>query len=367
MNLHPLFKRITWIDLKLFCITLLLNITGLIILYSITSGTNGDARFWKQFVFLGVGILLMLVVSAIDYQRLKGYVPWMYIITLISLLLVLLIGNSIRGTKGWFTLFGFGIQPVEFAKLVLCIVLAKWISILQTKPLSWSHLGTVAIIMGIPIGLVLLQPDAGSALILCILTMSMLLAKGISKQQAVLAFVALVLMSVVSWVSLLKPYQKERIEIFLGVKQDPYGVAYNVDQSLIAIGSGGLFGTGIGSGSQSQFRYLPEAPTDFIFASVTEELGFIGAIIVLSCFALLLKRIFTIASETRDEFSAYVTFGIGVIFLSHMTINLGAVLGLIPVTGVPLPFMSYGGSFLITSWILVGIIMSINRRNHIVH
>jgi len=367
MKSGNLIRLMKGLDARLFGAATILNATGLLILYSITSTADGDTRFWRQLLFIAIGVAAMFFVRSIDYQKIKGYVPLLYAATIISLILVLVIGDSIRGTRGWFTIFGFGIQPVEFAKIILCIIVAKIVSDQQSKLLSWRAILLASLLVGLPLTLVLLQPDTGSAIIIVLLTVGIMYAKGFTRQQFLIGAFAAVLLGTISWTFLLKPYQKERIEIFLGIRHDPYGVAYNVDQSIIAIGSGGITGQGIGRGSQSQLRYLPEAPTDFIFASAAEELGLIGSLVALSGFGFLIQRIFSIASETRDAFSSFLAYGIGSLFLAHITINLGAVLGLLPVMGVPLPFMSYGGSFLLTCWILLGILMSINRRNHIVY
>ncbi len=367
MQLGNLTQRLKGLDVKLMGSVIVLNTTGLLMLYSITSTVDADTRFWRQLMFTVIGIILMIIVSSVDYQKIKGYLPWLYTGTIVALLLVLMFGTSIRGTKGWFSLFGLGIQPVEFAKIILCIAVSKMIADQRSERLSWHSIVAVMLLVGPPLVLVLLQPDTGSALMIALLVVGIMSAKGFTKQQLLAGVLVMAVCGILAWTALLKPYQKERIEIFLGIKHDPYGVAYNVDQSLIAIGSGGITGQGIGRGSQSQLRYLPEAPTDFIFASTAEELGLIGSLVVLGGFGFLIQRIFSIASETRDGFSSFLSYGIGTLFLAHITVNLGAVLGLLPVTGVPLPFMSYGGSFLITSWILIGILMSVNRRNHIVY
>jgi len=278
-----------------------------------------------------------------------------YLVAFLSLVAVLFFGETIRGTTGWFRIFGFSFQPAEFAKIALVMFLAWRIERQARRFGTWHFVAsTLFVTLGLA-GLIMLQPDLGSALILLATWFALLVLTG-TKKRYIFGLIGIgIFVALVSWVALLKPYQQERIMTFVDPARDPLGSGYNVTQSIIAVGSGQVFGRGLGFGSQSQLHFLPEAQTDFIFSVIGEELGFVGVSIVLVLYLILLIRLVRIAYACRSDFCAYVVLGVASIFLFHIIINIGATVGMLPVTGVTLPFLSYGGSSLIINFLLIGI------------
>lgn len=345
---------------------LIIMFFGLIELYSIALGSNNPQdleNFKKQILFSILGFTIYLGIALfLDYRVLNRYSILLFGATVILLTAVLFLGRTIRGTTGWFHLGGFSFQPIEFAKLALIIFLARFLTqkakyIQQLKYLLYSGAGVFTLIF-----LVLLQPDFGSAVILLAIWFFLILLTGIKKTHLFTLFIAFLLGILVMWFFVFQTYQKERIRVFLDPSLDPLGRGYNVTQAIIAIGSGNVFGRGIGFGSQSQLKFLPEAQTDFIFAVIAEELGFFGVVLVVGLYTLLFWRLIAIARQTRDNFALYVVVGITIAIFVQLVINLGGNLGMLPVTGVPLPLISYGGSSLISMLAILGIAQSIAIR-----
>lgn len=358
-------KKFDWI---LFSSVLMLASFGLLVLYSTslsggTQGVTGDTgNFWKQLVFVGIGIGIVLIAPVFNYRLLFGLAKPLFILSVILLLGVLLFGETVRGTTGWFGVAGFGVQPVEIVKLFLLIYLARFFSEYARNYRKIKLIVGSGAAVSVLVLLVFLQPDFGSALLLLAVWGSLLLVSGIRRSH--LAVISLVLISgmLLSWVFVLQPYQKERIAVFWDPERDPLGRGYNVTQSIIAIGSGGLMGKGLGFGSQSQLRFLPERQTDFIFAALAEELGFVGVTLITVLFTVFLFRIWRIASRSRDDFTLFLTLGIMLSIAIEIFVNIGGNLRIMPVTGVTLPFLSYGGSSILTKFLMVGILQSITVR-----
>jgi rod shape determining protein RodA len=277
------------------------------------------------------------------------------------LIFTLLFGQNIRGTSGWLSFGFFQLQPVEIAKISLTIFLASFIAKKKTDLDVWTRVIASAVLGGVMILLVLKQPDLGSSVVLLSIWGALIIASGIrAKHMAILgAFGAMLIL--VSWF-LLAPYQKDRIYNFFSPERDPLGTGYNVIQALVAVGSGGVTGKGLGGGSQAQLNFLPEKHTDFIYAVIAEELGAIGAIAVIILYGLLLYRILRIGQESQDNFGYLVTLGIFMMFFVQITINLGMNMGLLPVTGLTAPLLSYGGSSLLSFFICLGLLGSIYRQ-----
>jgi len=353
------FRKFDW---TLFGAAVLLTITGLSAIYSTSLGAGDYSNFWKQAIFAGVGILLAMVIPAFDYRLLSGLARVLYVLALALLVSVLLFGQTIRGTRGWFGIGGFGIQPVELVKLFLIVYLARFFSDYARHPAGLKQiLGSGIALAGVFV-LVILQPDFGSALLLMAVWGALLLVSGIQRKHlAVIACLGLVTVAV-SWMFILKPYQKDRVLAFADPTVDPLGSGYNVTQSVIAIGSGGLYGKGLGFGSQSQLRFLPERQTDFIFAVVAEELGFLGTLLVCGLFGIIFWRGYRMAGESHDDFAVFLTLGIMASIATEVVVNLGGAMRLMPVTGVTLPFLSYGGSSILVKYAMVGILQSITVR-----
>ena len=273
------------------------------------------------------------------------------------------IWSIIRGTRSWFNLFGFSFQPVELAKVGLILILAYIISRFGRRferPLFFYGTGLVAFL---PIFLVLLQPDLGSAILLGFIWFGMMLMAGVRKKHILFVILLVVTVSIIGWFFLLKDYQKERLQTFVNPNRDPLGTGYNLTQSTIAVGGGRLIGRGLGFGSQSQLHFLPEAQTDFIYAVIGEEMGLAGVTVMLILFTIIFWRIILIIKHTNSDFVAFFASGVFILFLTQLFTNIGANIGLLPITGVTLPFVSYGGSSLIVNLLLLGILESVYVKN----
>jgi rod shape determining protein RodA len=355
---HKFFKT-DWI--LTLSVMLLLGIS-MTVLYSISMATRNEGGltiFWRQFIFILIGVIMMIVFSKISYQTLKSRSTIIYFSTLAILLLVLIFGRTIRGTAGWIGIGSFHIQPVEIAKLSLIIFLASFISQKKMELEETGRLIASIILAGIMILLVAKQPDFGSAMVLIGIWFGTTLVSGISLKKIIIMMILVMLVSFVGWFKL-EPYQKDRVLSLVHPETiDPHGAGYNVIQAMIAVGSGGLTGKGIGHGSQSQLNFLPEKHTDFIFASITEELGLFGALLVIGLYGLMFYRMRSIAINAPDNFSYLVVVGIMTAFFVQIFENIGMNIGIMPVTGIPLPFLSYGGSSLITVLIGIGILNNI--------
>ncbi|HNX10895.1 MAG TPA: rod shape-determining protein RodA [bacterium] len=352
------FKNFDWL---LLAAILLLVCFGLIEIYSIAmgQGQGNFTDFRKQlfFVILGSGILVGF--SFVDFRFLKSLYRYLYFFGIFLLLAVLVLGQSINGTKGWFSIFGFGIQPVELVKIILIIFLARLFAnpAFKSRPLKYFLLSGAATM--ILVALVLAQPDFGSALILSFIWVFMLIVTGFHRRY----FIAILLVAAVifssAWLFFFQDYQKERILTFLNPSYNSLNQGYNINQAIIAVGSGGITGRGVGFGSQSQLKFLPESHTDFIFAVVAEELGFLGIVLIFSFYSVFFFRSIRVLEKINDDFAIFVVLGgMGLIFV-EMFINIGMNIGLLPVVGIALPFISYGGSSILASLMLVGIIQNI--------
>lgn len=355
------FYYIKKIDKTLLFAIVLLVILGLITIFSVSYG--GEERdllnFKKQLLFSLAGFFAMFFVALIDYRTLKNYTGLLYLITIIALVAVLFLGSLTRGTNSWFNLGFFSLQPSEFAKIAIVLTVAKYLSKVGNYYNIVRKVAISGLYVLLPVGLVLLQPDLGSALVMLFIWFCLLAVFGLKKKQ-ILMFVLLGIgISIFSWNFVLKDYQKDRVMTFVDPQSDPLGSGYNVIQSMIAIGSGNFWGKGLGHGSQSQLNFLPEKHTDFIFAVIAEEMGFIGGALVLLLFAIIFYRLLVIADEAQDNFGKLFALGTLFMLAFHMLINVGMNMGIMPVTGIPLPFVSYGGSSLIAFLIMIGIVQSI--------
>jgi rod shape determining protein RodA len=360
-----MINKLSKIDWMLLLPALLLLGIGLAVLYSISTTTSSDGSlsvFWRQVIFAFIGIACMLFFAFFNYQSFKSKSTLIYFLTLIILLAVLFFGLTIRGTAGWIGIGSFHIQPVEIAKLSLIIFLASFISQKKMELGETGRLVASLILCGIMILLVIKQPDFGSAMVLVGIWISMTAISGISAKKTFIIILFGIMLAIIGWFQL-QTYQKDRI--FGLVKSgivDPQGSGYNVIQSMISVGSGGLIGKGIGHGSQSQLNFLPEKHTDFIFASIAEELGLLGSFFVLGLYLIIFYRMRIIALNAPDNFGFLIVVGIMTMFFVQIFENIGMNIGIMPVTGIPLPLLSYGGSSLITVLISIGILLNINSK-----
>lgn len=357
-----LTKTFRGYDIILLFTTIVLSCIGLAAIYSVDLSRGEGLNFFsRQVLAFGIGLVVLLIFSRFHITFYEAHAKMIYVTALILLILVLFFGTTIRGTTGWFRFFGFSFQPAEFAKIALVVFLAWRIDRQARRFQTWQFLLVMTVLTGLLAGLIMLQPDLGSALILVGVWFGMMLLAGIPKRYTFGLVAIGVIVVVFSWLFLFKDYQKDRVLTFMDPERDPLGSGYNVTQSIIAIGAGGIFGRGLGFGSQSQLHFLPEAQTDFIFSVIGEELGFVGTFLILILYALLIFRLALIAYRARGEFTSYISLGIALIFLLQVCINVGAAIGLMPVTGVTLPLVSYGGSSLIANFLLIGIAESAAR------
>ncbi|MFZ2969989.1 MAG: rod shape-determining protein RodA [Minisyncoccia bacterium] len=352
------------IDRTLLLAVAILTLIGLVAIFSTSfnSAGTGVLNFEKQLAFTVAGIIIMLFFSFFDYRALKNYTGILYVFCCVILVSVLFFGASVRGTASWFDLGAFNFQPSEFIKIIIIIILAKYFSRfgLQSNNLKKTIVSGIYVL--VPVFMVALQPDLGSSLIIAFTWIAMLLISGIKKSHFLFIIFMAVIISGISWNFVLKDYQKDRVRTFFNSQQDLKGAGYNVNQSIIAIGSGNIWGKGLGHGSQSQLNFLPEKHTDFIFAVIAEEMGFIGVLLVLGLFGIIFYRLLKIAEETQDNFGKFLVLGTSVLLFFHVIINIGMNMGIMPVTGIPLPFVSYGGSSMISLMIMAGIVQSVYKR-----
>ena len=351
-------KKFDWI---IFGSVILLIVIGLAVIYSVALG-SGEAswlNFQKQIIFIIIGLSFLFIVSFFDFHSLYSLNVWIYGGGIILLILVLLFGQTVRGTTGWFDFLGFRIQPSEIIKIVVLLTLARYFSSASYKTNQIRHMAITGALVLAPILLILLQPDFGSAMIIFAFWLAILGIYGLNRKQILTIGLVSLLLFIFSFFFLLKDYQKERITTFFNPNIKSLDQGYNVAQAIIAIGSGGLWGRGLGFGSQSQLKFLPESQNDFIFAVIGEELGLLGAGLVLFFFAVLFIRLIYRVRHTDNNFGLYILLGTVILLFVEVFINIGMNIGLLPVVGISLPFISYGGSSLIATLVLIGIVESV--------
>jgi len=321
---------------------------------------------WRQVVWMALGLALLLATLLLDYRTLERIAIPFYGGVILLLVAVLFIGRIVNGSQRWIDLGPFNLQPSELAKLALIILFAR----LLARRSATSSIGLLdlifpALLVAIPAALVVKQPDLGTALVLCVVSASFLAVTRVRVGSLVLIVAGAVAAVTVAWLFFLHDYQKERVFTFMNPERDPLGAAYHAIQSQIAVGSGGLFGKGFLHGSQSQLDFLPEEQTDFVFSVLGEEWGFVGTATVLLLYLGILIRGLMIAHSSKDLFGAYLAVGIVSLFFWAGAINVGMVIGVLPVVGVPLPMLSYGGSALLTCMIALGLLMNVSMRRYI--
>lgn len=356
-----IIKKLDWV---LVASTFLLVAIGLLSIFS-TSFIYDKNFFYKQLAFIVGGFFLMIFFAFFDYRIFRNHsrlLISLYALSILFLIGVLIFGKEIRGATSWFRIGLFNFEPVEFTKLVMILILAQYFSLRHIELYRIRHIVISGIYTMIPVGLVFFQPDLGSSTVLVFLWVGIMLIAGIKFRQLLILFLIGIIILSVAWLLVLKTYQKERIVSFFNPYFDPLGSGYHRIQSIIAIGAGQLWGRGLGHGSQSQLNFLPEQHTDFIFASIAEEWGFIGVALVFVLYFLLFFRIIKVALGASNNFARLFCVGTVTIFLFQVFVNIGMNLGLLPIAGISLPFLSYGGSNLIISFIALGIIQSIAVR-----
>lgn len=352
------------LDWPLLLITLVICGLGVLQIYSATRDTRWEDAWWKQLIWIGIALGLMWVMTSIDYHTLLGQIPLLYTLSVTSLVGVLLVGRLVFGSRRWIRILGVNLQVSEFVKLVIILVVARYVSELRSDEIKPRDLLKLGGLVGIPAMLVMYQPDLGTGLTyLPILAVGILIA---GVQWRYLAIVALVgaLTLPVGWY-LLKDYQRQRLVTFLDPSGDPRGAGYQVIQSKIAVGDGGVWGRGVTRGTQTQLRFLPATHTDLIFSSFAEEHGFVGVVVVLSLYFLLLMQIVQNAQMAPDRAGMYVCMGVAALLLFHLLVNVGMVVGRMPVTGIPLPLMSSGGSNMFSVFMMLGLVNNVRLRRFV--
>jgi rod shape determining protein RodA len=363
-----LFKTRFWknFDWILFSSMIVLIALGLLVIWSTSFKATrlaGSSDVWHQLIFGVVGLVVFFALARSDYRAWAKLTPWLYGITLALLLGVLLFAPAVLGAQRWINLGFFQFQPSEFAKLVLIVVLAKFFAVNYDKLERPKYLALSLLYLVLPMALVMKQPDLGTALVMVAIWLGMALVSRVRKLHLlILAGVALAMMPFA--MTLLKPFQRARLETFINPTADPLHTGYNAVQSTITVGSGQIFGRGLAAGSQSQLNFLPSLAqhTDFIFAVLNEKLGFVGGTLLLALFGALLFRAVRIAYTAQDRFGMFLATGIATMILFHVFINAGMNMGIAPVTGIPLPFVSYGGTSLILGMAAMGLLMSVAVR-----
>jgi len=355
----PKIKLPYGIDWSLYLVPLLLSILGVVIIFSVTFQSNPTLMI-SQIIYVVFGFGVAIFLSFLDYRVLRGLSFFLYLIFLGLLILVLIFGSRTFGANRWIDFGVFQLQPSEIGKLIILLFLSRFFT--EKVEFKISDLFLLLLIVGVPISLILLQPDFGTAMVFLIILVVLLAFSKFPKIILVGILGGVILLAPIGW-HFLKTYQKQRIYTFINPTQDPYGSGYNVTQAKITVGSGGIWGQGIGKGTQIQLNFLPVAHTDFIFASTAEAIGFVGSSILIILLIFLVTRIISLARSAKDAFGFYIAIGWGFVLLFQTFINIGMNLGIMPVTGIPLPFVSFGGSAMITNLAAIGILQSIYLRH----
>ncbi len=350
-----MFKKIDWILVASF--VPLLG-AGLVTMRPLVS--EESAYFFdRQVIWIVVGVAVFFVFSAIDWRFLKnsGLLLALFVASMFVLALLLFWGREVRGSASWINLFLFSIEPADPIKLLIILIIAKYFTRRHVEIVRFRHVFISSVYVILPSILIFLQPDFGSVAVFLAIWLGMVVASGINKKHLFGVILIICLLFLISWLFIFKPYQKERILTFLDPLKDPQGAGYNALQSIIAVGSGQMWGKGIGYGTQSRLEFLPEYRTDFIFAAFAEEWGFVGVLIIFACFGVLVWRILRAAYMGKSNFERFFGIGLAIFLMTHFILHVGMNLGLLPITGLPMPFMSYGGTHMITVFAGLGILM----------
>ncbi|TMK16964.1 MAG: rod shape-determining protein RodA [Actinobacteria bacterium] len=365
-------RPIRHVDWVLVLLTVVLTVVGLVLLHSISATTPGEAAFWlvrvmKQGATAGFGLLFVALIAAFDYRFFKVYAGFIYVAALAALVLVKIPGIGATDPSGvaqrWFAIAGLQITPSEITKVCAIVMLAAILSEIRAPEPALGDLVRVLAVAAVPLVLVFIQPDIGTSIVLAAIVVGMLIVAGTRlKHLLVLTAVGLVLIGLAFQLGVIQDFQRQRLTAFLDRANVSEDARYNLDQSLIAVGSGGLFGRGYLKGTQTNLDYVPRQHTDFIFTVAGEEFGFVGSMFVLLLYALILWRAIRIATLSKDPFGTLVAAGVASMFAIQMFVNVGMVIGIMPITGIPLPFLSYGGSSILVSFAAIGVLESIHMR-----
>ena len=353
------------IDWAMVIIALIICVLGVVQIFSAAHGSAWDDAWWKQIIWIGAGLLLMWIATAIDYHALMQHITALYILSVVLLLVVLLVGKQAFGSTRWIPIApGIHLQVSEFVKLVIILLVARFMTELHGESLEARDLLKVLALIAVPMLLVVKEPDLGTSLTyLPILGVGAVLA-GLNWRYLAAAAIIVVLILPIG-IHFLQPYQKARLVSFLDPDRDPKGTGYQVIQSKIAVGAGGMWGKGVNQGTQTQLRFLPVPHTDFIFSAFAEEHGFVGVVVVLALYFMLLMQIVKNAQTAPDRAGMYICMGVAALLLIHVLVNVGMVVGRMPVTGIPLPLMSAGGSSMLSIFIMLGLVNNVRLRRFV--
>jgi rod shape determining protein RodA len=354
-------------DWTLLAMVLLLCTISVLEIYSATLHTKYTGFHTKQMFWIAGGLVGMFIFARIDYHKLIDFVPWAYGVFLICLVAVKLFGVKVLGARRWIRIGHIQFQPSEWVKLVLIIAVARYFANLGGRSLTWKDIFKALALVGVPMALVLIQPDLGTTLTYTPILVAGLLLGGINFRQTLILGTCAVALIAGVWSSgkLLKPYQKARLTSFINPDNDPKGTGYQIRQSLIAVGSGGVWGKGAAKGTQTQGDFLPIPHADFIFAAFGEEHGFVGAIFVLLLYFFILMRLIQNAQTAADMSGSLIIMGVVAVLTFQIAVNVGMVIGFMPVTGIPLPLMSYGGSSVLFTFLALGTVMNVRMRRFV--
>ncbi|MCU0244947.1 MAG: rod shape-determining protein RodA [Bryobacter sp.] len=359
------YRSLRDFDWPLIVITLTLCGLGVLQIYSATLDTVWQDAWWKQVLNVTLGLAAFLVMTRVNYHTLLGHVPWLYLGSVALLGLTFFVGRTVFGSRRWIPLVGgFHLQVSEFVKIVLILLVARYLSELKTERLETRDLLKLSGLVLAPMLLVMRQPDLGTSLTYVPILAGGVFLAGLRWQQWLALALIAVFVLPLGWF-VLKDYQKARLVTFLDPMQDPKGSGYQVIQSRIAVGAGGIWGQGVTRGSQTQLRFLPVPHTDFIFSAFAEEHGFVGVVVVLGLFFLLLVQVMQNAQMSPDRAGTYLCMGVASLLLFHLLVNIGMVVGRMPVTGIPLPLMSYGGSSILSVFLMLGLVNNVRLRRFV--
>lgn len=356
MRLALAVRRLDW---AMAASALLLTVLGVVLLATAGEATGARALAIRQGAFFVLAALLFLLAGKVHYSVVRSLAGPAYVVTLLLLIVTVVQAHAIRGAAAWIVLGSARIQPAEFMKVALVVVLARIVGGNRGRYLSWRRLIAALAAVALPAALILRQPDLGTVGLLVIVTLGVLGIAGLSRRQWAFVIGGGAFLSVLTWSFLLVGYQKDRVRVFLDPTLDPRGAGYTILQARTAFGSGGLTGRGLGWGPQSRLNFLPEVHTDFVFARIGEELGLVGVAGTLALFGLLFHRMVRAAGRTSDPFGRALAVGGCLTILTGLSVNAGMNVGLLPVTGIPLPFVSYGGSSLLAAYVILGLATSV--------
>lgn len=358
-----IFNRLKYFDTPLLIVSGLLLLIGLAVQYAVSLSGGTLNIFYRQLVFSMAGLVLFFLFASYNYHRLAKLNRWAYLVLILFLIYLIIFGDPIRGSARWIDFGFFQLQPAELAKVIVGLGLSRWLYLNRGQINSWKNFLIMFLYAAVPAGLIFLEPDLGSASIVMAVWFGIMLISPLKKTYIAAFVVVMLIVGGLTWQFAARDYQKERVEVFLNPDKDPKGKGYNVRQAIIAVGSGEVFGRGLGRGLQSQLKFLPERQTDFIFASASEEIGFVGAGVLLFLYYVLFRRLLKIMKYARDDLAMYITGGILFLFMAQVIINIGMNIGLLPVTGIPLPFLTYGGSSMVIICIALGIVQNIAKQS----